>query len=147
MKAWCALAVCAVAIGSSAALAREAETSPRVVVEKRFEAVKHQDIEAIVALYDKDAVETSPAFCEKRIGREGVRRTYTDLFRMFPTITDDVTTYVVEGDHVAVQFIARSKKADGSDAFEFPLANFLTVKHGRIIRDDTYFGARGQPCS
>lgn len=54
--------------------------------------------------------------------------------------------YVVDGNHVAVQFIARSRKPDGTLAFEVPLANFLTVEHGLITRDDTYFDTKGRPC-
>jgi ketosteroid isomerase-like protein len=123
------------------------EPSPKTVVEARFAAVRRHDVEAIVALYANDAEETSPAFCAQRIGPEGARRTYTELFQAFPDISDDVTSMVVEGDRVAVQFIARSKKADGSYAFEVPLANFLVVRHGRIVRDDTYFDTRGRPCS
>jgi len=123
------------------------EPSPKTVVEDRFAAVRRHDVEAIVALYAHDAVETSPAFCVERGGPEGARRTYTELFQAFPAITDDVTSMVVEGERVAVQFIARSKKADGSYAFEVPLANFLVVRHGRIVRDDTYFDTRGRPCS
>jgi len=47
---------------------------------------------------------------------------------------------------VALQFIARSRKPDGTLAFEVPLANFLTVEHGRITRDETYFDTKGRPC-
>jgi hypothetical protein len=46
-----------------------------------------------------------------------------------------------------VQFVARVHKADGSLAFEVPIANFLTVEHGRITRDDTYFDTKGRPCT
>lgn len=126
-------------------MAREA--SPKTVVEDRFAAVRRHDVEAIVALYAQEAVETSPAFCAERSGPDGARRTYTELFQAFPAITDDVTSMVVEGERVAVQFVARSKKADGSYAFEVPLANFLVVRRGRIVRDDTYFDTRGRPCS
>jgi len=143
--------VCAlltVAIGAIAAdgTAVSAEASAKAVVEARFAAVRRHDVEAIVALYAKDAIETSPAFCHDRSGPEGARKTYSDLFTSFPNITDDVVAYVVDGDRVAVQFVARSKKTDGTLAFEVPLANFLIVKHGRITRDDTYFDTKGRPC-
>jgi hypothetical protein len=124
-----------------------AQDSPEAVVKKRFEATAHRDIDAIAALYAPDAVETSPAFCVARQGSVGARKTYGDLFRDAPGIEDEVTNFVVDGNHVAVQFIARVRKPDGSIAFEVPLANFLTVDHGRIVRDDTYFDAKGRPCS
>lgn len=116
------------------------------VVKQRFDAVRRHDIEAIVALYAPGAVETSPGFCHERIGPAGARQTYTELFQAYPDISDDVVATVSEGTHVAVQFFARSRKPDGSLLFEVPLANFLTVEHGRITRDDTYFDAKGRPC-
>jgi ketosteroid isomerase-like protein len=143
--------VVAVVIGAGAwavkGVAASAHASAEAVVEKRFAAVRRHDLEAIVALYAKDAVETSPAFCRDRTGPEGARQTYAELFQAFPNITDDVITYVVDGDHVAVQFVARSRRPDGTFAFEVPLANFLTVRNGRIVRDETYFDTKGRPCS
>ena len=124
-----------------------AEDSPEAVVKRRFEATAHRDIDAIASLYAPDAIETSPAFCNARQGSAGARKTYGDLFRDVPGIEDEVTNFVVDGNHVAVQFIARVRKPDGSIAFEAPLANFLTVEHGRIVRDDTYFDTKGRPCS
>lgn len=124
-----------------------AQASPEAVVKSRFEATARRDIDAIAALYAPDAVETSPAFCNARHGPAGARRTYGDLFRDAPGIEDEVTNLVVDGNHVAVQFVARARKPDGSIAFEAPLANFLTVDHGRIVRDDTYFDTKGRPCS
>src|SRR5690349_12299259 len=104
----------AVAIGAGLVVvdvaAASAEGSAKAVVEKRFAAVRRHDLEAIVALYAKDAVETSPAFCHDRTGPEGARQTYAELFQAFPNITDDVVAYVVDGDRVAVQFVARSLK-------------------------------------
>jgi ketosteroid isomerase-like protein len=124
-----------------------AQESPEAVVKKRFEATANRNLDAIAALYASDAIETSPAFCAPRQGSGGARKTYGDLFRDAPGIENEVTNFVVEGNHVAVQFIARVRKPDGSIAFEVPLANFLTVERGRIVRDDTYFDTKGRPCS
>ena len=124
-----------------------AQESPEAVVRKRFEATANRDIDAIAALYASDAIETSPAFCVPRQGSVGARKTYGDLFRDAPGIENQVTNFVVDGNRVAVQFIARLRKPDGSIAFEAPLANFLTVERGRIVRDDTYFDTKGRPCT
>ncbi len=124
-----------------------AQDSPEAVVKKRFEATAHRDLEAIAVLYASDAVETSPAFCAPRQGAVGARKTYGDLFRDAPGLESEMTNIVVDGSHVAVQFIARVRKPDGSIAFEVPLANFLTVQGGRIVRDDTYFDTKGRPCT
>lgn len=71
----------------------------------------------------------------------------SDLFQAFPTITADEAGYVVEGSRVAVQFFARTRKPDGTVAFEVRLSNVLIVEHGRITRDETYFDTKGRPCS
>ena len=140
-------AVIGVVVIAVAAQGADTGEPAKTVVEKRFAAVRRHDIEAIVALYAPDAVETSPGFCHDRIGPAGARQTYADLFTNYPGITDDVVIMVSEGNHVAVQFFARSRKPDGGLLFEVPLANFLTVEHGRITRDETYFDAKGRPCS
>lgn len=123
------------------------ENSSLAVVEKRFAAVARHDLDAIAALYAKNAVETSPAFCADRLGPQGARQTYGELFRNYPGITADEPAYVVTGNRVAVQFFARIRKPDGTIAFEVPLANFLTVERGQITRDETYFDTKGKPCS
>jgi ketosteroid isomerase-like protein len=123
------------------------QTSARAVVEQRFAAVRRHDVDAITLLYAMNAVETSPGFCHERVGQDGVRRTYSELFQAFPDISDEVITTLVDGEHVAVQFVARSRRPDGTVLFEIPLANFLTVQNGRITRDETYFDTRGRPCS
>lgn len=127
--------------------AHAAGASAKAVIEKRIAAVMRHDVDAVVALYAPDAVEISPGFCANRRGAEGARRTYGELFKAYPNITDDEATYVVEGKHVAVQFVARVRKADGSLLFEVPIANVLTVEHGRITRDVTYFDTKGRPCT
>ncbi len=121
--------------------------SPRAIVAKRFALVGQYDVDGIAALYAPDAIETSPGFCTERRGPAGARRTYGELFEAYPTITAHITALIVEGERVAVEFIARVRKPDGSVAFESRLANFLTVHDGKITRDDTYFDPRGQPCS
>ena len=124
-----------------------AQESPEAVVKRRFEATANRNLDAVAALYAADAIETSPAFCAPRQGSVGARKTYGDLFRDAPGIENEVTNFVVDGNRVAVQFIARVRKPDGSIAFEVPLANFLTIERGRIVRDDTYFDTKGRPCS
>ena len=76
------------------------------------------------------------------------RRTYRELFQAYPNITADATSYIVEGNRVAVQFFAHARDAGGGTmTLEVRLANVLTVERGRITRDDTYFDTKGRPCS
>jgi ketosteroid isomerase-like protein len=121
--------------------------SAKAVVEARFAAFKERDVNAIAALYAPNAITTSPGFCADRTGRDAVKTTYSDLFRVYANIQDEVTSMVVDGNHVAVQFIAHARKPDGSALFDVRIANFLTVENGLITRDDTYFDSKGYPCS
>ena len=143
------LTITLLALVGSAACAdeRPVAESPRAVVERRFALVGRYDDEGIAALYAPDAIETSPAFCTDRRGPAGALRTYGELFKSYPTITAHITSLIVEGDRVAVQFVARVRNPDGSIAFESRLANFLIVRAGKITRDDTYFDPIGRPCS
>jgi ketosteroid isomerase-like protein len=119
------------------------ELAPQAVVERLFASFNRHDLDAMASLYSSDAELTSPDFCAPRRGPEGVRKTYRELFEVYPDILDHVTDSVVQGDRVAVRFVARSDAA----AFELHLATFFTIRHGRIVRDATYFDTKGRPCS
>jgi ketosteroid isomerase-like protein len=147
LEAWVAIAAAVVCTMDAGAAARPRDIAAKAVAEKRIAAVMRHDLHAIVALYAPNAIETSPGFCSQRVGREGVLRTYGDLFKMFPDITNDKISYTSDGNRVAVQFVALSRKADGTVALQVPIANFLTVEHGLITRDETYFDTKGRPCS
>lgn len=124
--------------------AAEPMTAERIVT-ARFETFNRHDLDALVALYAPDAVLTSPGFCQDRLGLAGARKAYAALFRTVPDIQDHVTLAVIDQDHIAVQFVARS--ASTGAAFEVRIANFLTLEHGLITRDDAYYDARGRACS
>jgi ketosteroid isomerase-like protein len=147
LEAWVAIAAAVTCTMDACAATRAKDVAARAVAERRIAAVMRHDLDAIAALYAPDAIEISPGFCSQRVGREGVLRTYGDLFKMFPDITNDRISYTADGNRVAVQFLALSRKADGTVAFQVPIANFLTVEHGLITRDETYFDTKGRPCS
>lgn len=126
---------------AACAHAPSTQMSAQQLVDARFATFNHHDLDGIVKLYAPDAVLTSPGFCSPRQGQEGARRSYGDLFKAYPDISDEVVSYVAEGDHIAVQFVVHLGK------YTAPLATFLTVKDGLIVRDDTYYDAQGQHCS
>jgi ketosteroid isomerase-like protein len=71
-----------------------------------------------------------------------VRNGHRELFRAMPDLKFQPRAWVVEGDKVAVLFVARAEKL-GQAGRDF--ADFFTVKDGRIVRDVTIFNA-GRPC-
>jgi hypothetical protein len=133
------------AIAAPALPSAAQSTTAEKIARARFETFNRHDLEALVALYAPDAVLTSPGFCQDRVGLAGAREAYASLFRAVPDIQDHVTLAVIDQDHIAVQFVARSASPGG--AFEVHIANFLTLEHGLIKRDDAYYDARGRPCS
>lgn len=121
------------------------DATAKSVFDARFATFNRHDLDAIVALYAPDAVLTSPGFCQARIGLAGARQAYGALFQAVPDIADEVTTVVLDRDHIAVEFIARSTRPGA--AFSVRIANFLTLDHGLIKRDDAYYDAKGRPCN
>jgi len=117
------------------------QTSAQQLVDARFATFNRHDLDGIVKLYASDAVLTSPGYCSPRQGEEGVRRAYGDLFKAYPDISDEVTGYLVQGDRIAVQYVVHLGK------YTAPLASFLTLKDGLIVRDATYYDGQGQHCS
>ncbi|HEV2678190.1 MAG TPA: nuclear transport factor 2 family protein [Aliidongia sp.] len=136
---------CVLAAATPALSAASAPTAAERIAKARFETFNRHDLEAVVALYAPDAVLTSPGFCQDRIGLAGARQAYAALFQTVPDIQDQVTAVVIDREHIAIQFVARSTRPGA--AFEVRIANFLTLDHGLIKRDDAYYDAKGRPCS
>jgi ketosteroid isomerase-like protein len=137
---------CIFAVAAAPALGATVSTKlAERLVEARFDTFNRHDLNGLVALYAPDAVLTSPGFCQDRIGLAGARRAYGELFQAVPDIQDQVLVVVIDDHHIAVQFIARSTRPGA--AFEVRIANFLTVEHGLITRDDAIYDAKGRPCA
>ncbi|HXQ48096.1 MAG TPA: nuclear transport factor 2 family protein [Caulobacteraceae bacterium] len=134
----------ALALWAAPVIARPS-TSPLKVIESKFAAVQRHDIDAIVAHYALDAKVTASDFCHPRQGRADVERTYRGIFGAFPDAVADIQEYVVQGNRVAVRFIFRSHISNR--VVEVPITDFLTVRHGLIIRDDGVFDNGGRPCT
>ncbi len=145
-RLWCAsLAAAALVVAVASPAVAGPDDEARRVLAARFETFNRHDLDGLVALYAPNAILTSPGFCHDRVGREGARKAYTDLFQAVPDISDEVTLAVIDRDHIAVRFIARSTRPGA--AFAAPIANFLTLNHGLIVRDDALYDARGRPCA
>ena len=129
-------------IGFAVLAAAVATPSPRATVEAMFAAFNAHDPVAIARLYADDARLTSSDFCAAR-GKADVRRTYADLFTAMPDLHDRIETMVVEGDRVAVRFVASSAAAK----FNVTIITLLRIRDGLIVEDDSVFDTGGQPCS
>lgn len=117
--------------------------TPRAVVEAMFRAVNAHDGAALAKLYADDAEIVSSDTCTRMRGPDAVRKGHEDLVRDVPDLHDEPLHWVVDGDTVAVLFEAHGK-ALGPEG-KMLLADFLTVRNGKIVRDVTIFNA-GAPC-
>ncbi|WP_130618182.1 nuclear transport factor 2 family protein [Dyella amyloliquefaciens] len=118
--------------------------TPQTVVRAMFDAFNRHDAMGMAVLYAEDARLSSSDFCTVRMGRAGVVRTYRALFERLPDIHDEVQDVLIDGDRVAVRFVARSGQGAGSLAL--PIATFLVVEQGLIRSDDSLFDNAGHPC-
>lgn len=118
--------------------------SPQDVVGALFDAFNRHDVEAMARLYVDDASLASSDFCRTRVGRGEVMRTYRALFAAYPDLHDEIQQMVVQGDTVAVRFVAQSALAQPPVAL--PIASFLTVKQGLIRADISTFDTGGRAC-
>lgn len=115
--------------------------TPRAVVTALFEAFNRHDAEAIARLYAPDARLTSPDFCTAR-GRDDVARTYGTLFAAYPDIQDRIEVLVVDGNRVAVRFLATSR----SGGLTMSIQAVIRVRDGLIVEDNSVFDTGGEPC-
>jgi ketosteroid isomerase-like protein len=118
-----------------------ATPSPRTVVGAMFDAFNRHDAAGTARLYAPDARLTSPDFCTVR-GQGDVERIYATLFAAFPDIHDEVQEMIVEGDLVAVRFVAVSQKG----GLSLPIQAMIRVREGKIVTDDSLFDAGGKAC-
>lgn len=128
----------------AAAASPAAHATPQAVVLTMFDAFNRHDAIALATLYAEDARLASSDFCTGRMGRAEVVRTYRALFERFPDIHDEVMDVLVDGDRVAVRFVARS--GQGAEPLALPIATFLVVEQGLVRSDDSLFDTAGRPC-
>jgi hypothetical protein len=116
--------------------------SPRAAVEASLAAINRHDADALAALYSEFAEVYASDACKPTVGPDAVRKGHEALMATMPDLSVEPTEWVVDGAHVAVLFTARSKAFPGG---EMQLADFFTVRNGKIVKDVTVFNAGG-PC-
>lgn len=124
---------------SPAAATNSREEDPGVVVRKLFDAFNRHDMATLSQFYADDAEIVSPDHPRPLHGPDGVRAIYLPLFTTFPDIADHLVSLTMQDDRVAVEFISTGCKAAGKECFNLPIATFLTMRRGRIVRDVSYF--------
>jgi predicted ester cyclase len=78
--------------------------------ERRVEAWRRRDPVALASDHTERGTVLSPIY-SKVVGREAIQGSYESLFQSFPDWTMDNETPLIDGDRVAVPFVARATHA------------------------------------
>ena len=67
----------------------------RATVNTLFKAFNAHDLDAVMAVYDPRVVKMNPGLSAPQVGRDVVRKIYSDLFTQLPGVRDKVNRYRV----------------------------------------------------
>ncbi len=85
------------------------------LVERLRKATNDHDLEALVACFAPDYRNETPAHPERGfVGREQVRKNWTQIFVAIPDLTTDVLRCTDDGDTVWTEWEHRGTRPDGS---------------------------------
>jgi ketosteroid isomerase-like protein len=85
------------------------------LVERLRKATNDHDLEALVACFATDYRNETPAHPERGfVGREQVRKNWTQIFASIPDLTTDVLRCTVDGESVWTEWEHRGTRPDGS---------------------------------
>lgn len=91
------------------------EPGPAALVERLCQATNNRDLEALVDCFAADYRNETPVHPERGfIGRDQVRRNWTQIFAALPDVTTEVLTCAVDGDRVWSEWEHRGTRRDGS---------------------------------
>jgi len=131
------LIVAGLILGACETTSLDQDKAAETLVEDLFSAFNAHDSQALADFYTEDAQVISPESCEPTIGRKAIAANYDVLFEQIPDVRDDVKTVLVDGNSIALTFVA-SSRISGQE-FELPIAAFMTLEDGLIARDEVYF--------
>jgi steroid delta-isomerase-like uncharacterized protein len=117
---------------------------------RRHDAFKRRDAEALAADHAKDGVLESPMAGGTVNGREAIARIYRGLFAGFPDLAIDWSDLVIDGDRVVEMGTMSGTDTGGfmglpptGKSFGFPIALILTLEDGRIAHERRVYDFTG----
>ena len=91
------------------------ETGPLAVAQRLLVATNTHDLEGIVACFALDYRNETPAHPSRSfVGREQVRRNWTQILAAIPDISTEITASAVDGDTVWTEWEHRGTRRDGT---------------------------------
>jgi steroid delta-isomerase-like uncharacterized protein len=118
-------------------------------MERRLEAMKQRDIDALASDHAEDCVFESPLAGTFK-GRAGIEKFYRELWSSFPDFAWEATDFIVDGDRVV-----QISKASGTDKggfmnlpptgkrFAFPMVLIYRLKNGLIVHQQSVYDFTG----
>jgi ketosteroid isomerase-like protein len=90
-------------------------TGPIAVVQRLRDVTNAHDLEGIVASFAVDYRNETPAHPARRfVGREQVRRNWTQILAAIPDVSSEIVAAVADGDTVWSEWEHRGTRPDGS---------------------------------
>ncbi|HVY78557.1 MAG TPA: ester cyclase [Solirubrobacterales bacterium] len=127
----------------------EQSGDPAAVAHAYFEAVGRRDLDAMTAFYEPGGTGEIHGLIELQVPTS-YRAWFGDLFAAFPDLELEVVEVIAAGDKAAVRWRANgtfsgSTRFEGLDPngarVEIQGCDVLTVRNGRIQRNDAYMNA------
>lgn len=116
-------------------------TDNEKLVKTYFDHFNKHEWEKLANMYVENCEFKDPSLGKgivKQTRKEIVEK-YSELNQIFPDLHDKVLqTYPSGEHHIIVEFVSSGTAADNSK-FELPICTILTIEHGMITKDFTYF--------
>lgn len=113
-----------------------------VIASKWFDAFNAHDLEALLSLYNNDAVHYSPKLKVRQPetkglikSKEALRAWWKDSFDRLPELHYEVSTLTSNGERVFMEYI---RQVPGEP--DIPVAEVLEIKNGLIVASRVYHG-------
>jgi hypothetical protein len=119
----------------------DSKTANEKLVEQYFAYFNKHDWIKMSNMYAETA-----EFKDPSLGQDIVKQTrkqtidkYSELNKMFPNLHDQIINLYPAGEnHIIVEFVSTGTASDHS-TFKLPICTILTIEHGIITKDFTYF--------
>lgn len=116
-------------------------TDNEKLVKTYFDHFNKHEWEKLANMYVENCQFKDPSLGKgivKQTRKEIVEK-YSELNQIFPDLHDKVLQIYPSGEHhIIVEFVSSGTAADNSK-FELPICTILTIEHGMITKDFTYF--------
>ena len=108
-------------------------TEPSAIVERLRDATNAHDLEAVVACFATDYRNETPLHPARGfVGRDQVRRNWTQILTAIPDVSTEIVASVASGDTVWTEWQHRGTRPDGSAHLMGGVIVF-TVRDGKIV--------------